>query len=299
MGLLKNLKTWCSCQINGKSKEYEDYKFELNSKKSDIIRFEKYLEDAAKRFSVIKQKYPENSKEYINSKNEMYRWKQTLDEANLTLGFIRPNSQEDIDYRNKQCETFPSNLQSVLSPNLDLRFHGTPIYFAEQIIKEGKISSTADRYDGYIKSTDMLGEISVSNGNSIKRTIDFFSDMVAYNRSLPGGCIFAVLPKDKEDASYGQDLMHAVDFKKNPAQLFGIFTTPENKNSVKKWMEESELSPDLVYTFEEFLEVVKTKSAQIDEKCEFANRIEFSGNPISNAFSNKHENNRDKDEYLK
>ena len=32
MGLLKNLKTWCSCQINGKSKEYEDYKFELNSK---------------------------------------------------------------------------------------------------------------------------------------------------------------------------------------------------------------------------------------------------------------------------
>lgn len=114
-----------------------------------------------------------------------------------------------------------------------MRFHGTPIYYAEQIIKSGNISSTADRYDGYIKSTDMKGEISASNIDTIDRTINYFSDMTSYQRSLPAGCIFALLPRDKEDAEYGHDMMHSVDFRQNPEQLFGVFTTPENIDQVK------------------------------------------------------------------
>lgn len=253
--------------------EYKEYKMMLEGEKRDINRYSKYLSDATQKFANIQQKFSENSKEYINARDEMQRWKQTLDEAKLALKFIRPNSQKDIEYRNKQCDSFANNLQSVLSTNLDLRFHGTPIYFAEQIIKNGKISSTADRYDGYIKSTDMKGEISASDRKTIGRTINFFSDMAAYNRSLPAGCIFALFPKDKSDATYGQDLLHSVDFRQNPAQLFGVITTPENIEMVKKWMEKSECDSNLVYTFEDFLNIVKIKSDKIDEKFRFYKNI--------------------------
>lgn len=273
MGKFDQFKVWLECKRTGRMKEYESYKKSLESNQYDINRFRKYIEDATRYFEDVKQKFPEGSKEYIEARDKIYRWKHSLDEALLARRFIRPNSDEDIEYRRVQCETFESKLQSVLSTNLDLRFHGTPIYFAEQIIRQGSISSTADRYDGYIKSTDMIGEISASNRNSIGRTINFFSDMGSYYRSLPAGCIFAVFPKDKEDAEYGQDLLHSVDFKTNPSRLFGIFTTPENIENVKSWMKEVGFNPDIVYTFEQFLQVVKIQSKSIDEQVKFDSTV--------------------------
>lgn len=262
MELFDKFKYWCNCKINGNKEEYENYKELLKLKKNDIKRFKQYIKDA-------------QEKKYLGDGSEAKRWEYSLDEAKLAINFIRPNSKQDIEYREEQGN-FPTKLQQVLSPNLDLRFHGTPIYFAEQIIKSGKILSSADRYDGYIKSTDGKGEISVSDRESIGRTIEFFSDISAHQRSLPCGCIFAVLPKDKEDATFGkkQSIMHSVDFRKNPEQLFGIFTSPENISRVKKWMNESKFNPDLVYTFEEFLEAVKEKSKEIDKKNEFKKIIQ-------------------------
>lgn len=163
-----------------------------------------------------------------------------------------------------------------------MRFHGTPIYYAEQIIKSGNISSTADRYDGYIKSTDMKGEISASNIDTIDRTINYFSDMTSYQRSLPAGCIFALLPRDKEDAEYGHDMMHSVDFRQNPEQLFGVFTTPENIDQVKDWMSESGFNNSFVYTFEKFIEVVKEKSNMLDKTAEGENGFELNTNKDDN-----------------
>ena len=58
--------------------------------------------------------------------------------------------------------------------------------------------------------------------------------------------------------------MKAVDFRKNPDQLFGIFTTPENLERVKGWLQESALNPDKVYTFEGFLQFVNEQSKLID-----------------------------------
>lgn len=117
----------------------------------------------------------------------------------------------------------------------------------------------------------MAGEISASTVKTFSRTLNFFSDMVAHQRSIPAGCIFAMFPKDKEDATYGADLLHSVNFKENPEQLFGIFTTPENIERVKEWMNESGLDSNLVYTFEGFLEAVKEKSNIIDNNKNEAN----------------------------
>lgn len=201
MGIISEFRLKNSCKKEGRIKEYEEYKKCIESLESDIVRYTRYLNDATNKFADIKQRFTENSKEYNNAKDEVYRWQHTLEERKLELKFVRPNSQQDIEYRENECKNFVNKLQKIISPNLDLRFHGTPIYFAEQIIKSGTISSTADRYDGYIKSTDMKGEISASTVETLGRTINFFSDMVAYQRSLPAGCIFAILPKDNEDAT--------------------------------------------------------------------------------------------------
>ena len=297
MGIFDKFKLWYNCKTSGRMPEYENYKEQLELKISDINRYRKYLDDATQRFTNIQQRFTEDDKEYIDAKNEMYRWKQTLDETELSLKFIRPNSKQDIYYRDEQCKMFENKLQSVLSPNLNLKFHATPIYFAEQIIKSGVISSTADRYDGYIKSTDMKGEISVSDRETIGRTINYFSDMTAYQRSLPSGCIFALLPKGKDDYRSEASLMNSVNFRQNPEQLFGVFTTPENIEQVKKWMSDSDFNPDLVYTFEEFLQVVKEKSDRIDKQVGFNYRVDGNFKHNSNINSKKNDTKDSNEEY--
>ncbi len=273
------LKFWFKGKINGNKQEYEEYKIHLKNMKNDIIRFKKYIKDA-------------QEKKYLCDDSK--RWEYTLDEAKLAINFIRPNSKQDIEYRNKQGDTFATKLQEVLSPDFDLRFHGTPIYFAEQIIKSGMISSSADRYAGYVKSTEMRGEICVTNREDIGRTIHFFSDIFAYQRSLPCGCIFALLPKDKEDATFRKNIMHSVDFRQNPQQLFGIFTSPENIHQVKKWMSKAKFNPDLVYTFEEFLKVVEEKSKEVDKENKFKRMIQDTKAEDISSNSTKENNLLDK-----
>ena len=255
------------CKKEGKMAEYEEYKQHLKCLKRDINMYEGFLRDATEKFTNIWKIYTKDSKQYVDAKDEVLRWKYTLEERRLQLKFIRPNLKQDIDYRNNQYDKFTSRLSQVLPSNLDLRFHGTPIYFAEQIIKSGTITSSADRYDGYIRSTDRKGEISVSSIETLDTTIHgWFTDLTAYERCLPAGCLFVVLPKDKEDAEYGHNILHSIDFRKNPEQLYGVVTTPENIEQVKSWMAEAKFNANSVYTFEEFLQNIKEKSTELTGK---------------------------------
>lgn len=205
------------------------------------------------------------------------------------MKFIRPNTQEDIEYRKKQCRKFIINLKEVLSGNLDLRFHGTSIYLAEQIIRSREISHNATRYDGAIKSLNEIDKISASDVNSIIRTIECFLDIAKYDRCLPCGCMFVLIPKDKEDATYGNDLMSAVDFQQNPEQLFSVVTTPENIKRVKKWMNEATLDSSCVHTFEEFLKVVKVKSEKLDSNVRVNHKVDLPN--ISSEIVNEQQGN--------
>lgn len=130
MGVLSELKLKNTCKKEGRMEEYEDYRKVLENLKSNITMYRETVNKATERFADVKQEFSENTEEYINAKNEVNKWKQVLEEHELQLKFIRPNSQEDIDYRNKQYDNFTDELRSVLSSNLDMRFHGTSIYFA-------------------------------------------------------------------------------------------------------------------------------------------------------------------------
>jgi len=73
--------------------------------------------------------------------------------------------------------------------------------------------------------------------------------------------------------TYGFDTLYNINFKENPEQLFGVFTSPENIARVQMWMEQYGFNPKQVYTFEEFLEEVKRKSQEIDNN--FENSIRY------------------------
>lgn len=289
MGKLDDLKLWIKCKKEGRIEEYKQYKDQIESLSQDIIRYSNYLNKAKDNFIKVKHQFPKDSMEYIDARDEMYRWKVALDDRKGALKYVRPNSKEDIEYRDMQINSFAKKLQSVMSKKFNLKFHGTPIYFAEQIINSGRISSTAERYDGYVKSTDLMDEISVANRETIGRTIEFFSDVAAYNRSMPCGCVFAITPKDKNDANDKQSTMHTVDFKKNPEQLYGIFTSPENIKQVKSWMEKAGLNSSLVYTFEEFLKEVEEKSKILDK--EFVPKVKIDSTIMENTKYDSKENN--------
>lgn len=250
------------------------YKSSVKQNRGDIDRIRGYVKKYIDEFEQVKKNFPEGSKEYNTARDLMYKWISILDEIELKKGFYRPNTEEDIAHRKRIMTEFPEQLKNALSPNLDLRFHATSIYSAEQIIESKTITSIPDRYDGYFRNAHGFGVISVSGRDSILRIIKQFSGLDAYKECLPAGCIFALFPKDKEDAkkiNCGE--MGSIDFQKHPEQLFGIVTTPENIKRVKQWMEKAELNPDLVYTHEAFLDVVKLKSKIEDGRAGFNVRI--------------------------
>ena len=259
------------------------YKACLRNNRAEINRLTKYVNEYTEKFNRIKKDYLPGQKEFEDAKDEMYRWMVALDMHKSETEFIRPNTQEDIDYRKKIVVDYPNELKEALSPNFDLRFHSTSIGFTKQIIQSGEISSTPDRYDGYIKNSDGKDVISVSDRNDLSRTIHSYANLNLYTQALPAGCIFALLPKDKEDASrYTQGVMSRVDFTKNPEQLYGICTTPENIQKVKMWMSEAGLNPDIVYTYEEFLNVVRLRSDIEEQKLPLRDKIHIDNVPAIN-----------------
>lgn len=241
-------------------KQFKEDKKAINS---EIKSHTMCLNHAIEELNRAQEIYGFNSNEYNAAFIQTERWRYCIEEENLALKFVRPNKKNDIEYRIYQYKEFAKNLQSIISKNLDLRFHGTPIYFAEQIIKTKTITSTADRYNGYRNSTDRNGEFSASSVQTLGETIKLFSDIQAYQRSLPCGCIFALFTKGPEDKEF-PNLMKTVDFSQNPEQLYGVFTTPENIDRVSTWMQEAGLDTNKVYTFESFLEQVQETSRLID-----------------------------------
>ena len=239
------------------------YREEKKSLEKEVERVSECVDDSIAVLENLKRgQCPINSPNYQHELRQYYRWTYVLNENNLSLKFIRPNNKDDIEYRSQMhSDLFVYQLQNIIAPNgtplMDLRFHGTPIYFAQQIIETGSITSSMDRFGNYNNSTNINGEISASRIQDLKKTMDRYSDMIAYKRCMPAGCVFALFPRDYEDSVYGVDTMHNIDFRKNPQQLFGIFTTPENIKQVKGWMSEYGFNPDLVYNFEEFLKATQ------------------------------------------
>lgn len=256
MGFLDEWKLKRKCIKDGRKNEYQDY---LNAKESlakDKAMYEGYVEKAVARFEEVKKTHGSEDTEYINAKNEVNKWKYTLEQTILMQGYVRPNNKEDILYRKKIIDEFTYSISQTLGDDTSIRFHGTSIYYTKEILKNGSISSSSSRYDGYDSSTDLEDEISVTTSKTIDRTLSYFTDFYAFQRSLPAGCLFvlkAEKPKDQELVKY--ESMKSFSFREYPERLLGICTTSENITRVKEWLKEYGYDENLVYTFDEFLSI--------------------------------------------
>lgn len=263
IGFLETLSRLFKKTKDLETEEYKEFRQCKEMYSTDIERFKKCIEQYS---SVAQEHKNKNESLYKNAMEELQHWKYSLYEAEKAIKFLRPNNTEDIEYRNRQLNCFAQKLKDVLPSNLDLRFHGTPIYFAYEILKSGGISSSAERFDGYIKSTDLYGEISASDIESLSRTVNFFMDTTAYQHSLPCGCLFVLTADGQTQSQKNASLMNSIDFKTEPERLFAIVTTPENVKSVKEWLCDSTLSPELVYTFDDFIKEIENEKNRDNQR---------------------------------
>ena len=252
---------------NKRSPEYIQYLECLDMNRKDIIRLSGYYDACKTVFEELLDNHVSgDSKEYKDAKEEMLRWYYSMSEAVKQHDFIRPNTKEEIEERKRIADTFGSSLKNIVGDESSLRFHGTPVYFAKEILLDGKISSSADRFDGYIKSTDLPGEFSASDISSIDRTINFFTDFASYQRCLPCGVLF-VMKEGEEDKELRQSAtMKSFSFYEYPERLVGILCTSEVKPFVEQWVKEAKMDTSKVFTYDEFLEYAKINNLASGKK---------------------------------
>ena len=181
------------------------------------------------------------------------------------LALLRPSSEADVAYRKKVLNELPRSIREKIPPNLPLKFHGTSIYTAQEIIASGEISSSVDRL-GIATSYDTSDQVSVTAPESIEVTLESYSGLMEENCAMPAGCVFVLLPATKEDAHTGSSLlMSNVIFKEHPDQLFAIMTSSENVDRVKQWAEEAGVDPSKVaefFGFADSLDILKKSIEQ-------------------------------------
>lgn len=197
------------------------------------------------------------------------RWQYDIDNRQGALKFIRPNYENDINERNKWEVEFPKEVKRILDDSAGLRFHGTSIYNAENIIKTGIITSTIDRYNGYETSSDQSGVFSAATVS----TIDIlfaesggYGGLKDYKVCLPCGCTFVFKNRDDDDREKEKAFqMKAINFKEHPEQIYGIITSSENIPNVRQWMSSSGYDPALVTGFQGFIDKIKRENNVVNK----------------------------------
>ena len=236
---------------NCSKEELKKYVEVMNATLNDLDRFINSYEEAEIKASEITNMDSEAYKYVIKQKQ---RWHYAIVECTKQIGFMRPNNKIEQEKRKEIYLNFSNDVVNLLGSDSELRFHGTPIYYAKDIIRTKSLSGSADRFDGYIKSTDIKGEFSASDISSLDRTIHFFTDFSSDTRCLPCGVLFVLKEKENDEELRKYSTMHNIDFDKNPEQLQAIICTEENIENINKWCIESNIDPNLVYTYDSYVE---------------------------------------------
>lgn len=194
------------------------------------------------------------------------RYRRAIAELEDKLRVQRPSSAADIEYRNSIRDQLPQLIAENTPSNLPIRFHGSPIYFAEDIIFTGELSSTPDRF-GVESSFDIKGFISVTMPKDVATSIYGYMDLQQDLYTMPPGCLFVVLPDSKVDEEAGRSMsMGNVNFFKEPQRLFAVVTANENLDQVKQWMAANSQDQAKVFEFFEFSQYLKELQQKFDNR---------------------------------
>lgn len=173
------------------------------------------------------------------------------------LQYMRLDTPEDLEERDKALYEFPEIIKSIIPDSEPFVFHGTAnVATVMEIIKSGGLKTPEERVGDY---KSFASQIDVTYKNNISVTCDFADK----NRSnfMPYGAIFVFKPKPSEienvlntgNSSEVHGGVDGVDFIENPDRLVGIITTTENKIRIQQCCEANGWDTKKVFTHEEFI----------------------------------------------
>lgn len=232
---------------------FEQRKSKLLQQKAES---EKLLDTAIENYNKILKGFSLRKEIKLKSaENIIHIREKNLRTINTELEYLRPRNEEDMAYRQRQYNVFSEYIKESIPDEIPLRFHGTSIYAAKDIIISGEISSPADRLGAEI-SYMTPGQIYVNTKENIFNTVGNFCNLT-YDYDLPAGCLFVITPKDIEDEKTAPNqTMNSVYFKNNPDRLVAVISTPENNHNLKFWLKESGLSPEKAFTYDGFMQSI-------------------------------------------
>lgn len=228
----------------------KEYIKQLKTLKNQIKIYKKDIDEAERRLACELKEVPQRKFAIDQTKRYIFGLRYSLYKFERELEFLRVPTQEDIEYRLDIQKNFSFFLERAFINKVDLRFHGTSIYFAKEILASGEISCSEDRL-GFSTSFDFKGRFSVSPIGSVDVTISYYLDLT--NFFMPAGCLFVMKSRGEDDVLDGSQMRKFV-FKETPEALVGILTTPENIDRVKGWCVDAGIDEDLVSRFEDFLQ---------------------------------------------
>ena len=250
------------------------------------VRFELYVENKKRYIGVLEEKVPKvrerternlaklRQREGVDdvTRNELENKfrasivvaEGAVEQQKNILRFSRPIKEDDVQERERVYKNFSKEARNVIHPDLPLRFHGTSIHRAEQVIREKGLSSSVDRI-GVETSYDVSDQVSVTTPRLLETTIHSYSGLIGEDRMVPAGCIFVMLPKSNLEERAGESmLMGNVSFDAEPERLVSVITSTEMKNDVADWMNNSGLDSTKVHTYDEFLESMEDLTGKIN-----------------------------------
>lgn len=164
------------------------------------------------------------------------------------LEFLRPSSDEDVAYRRRVYEELPAVIRKAAPPDVPLRFHGTRLSIARDIISSGEISSSEDREEINTSPWGGQGMISVTRPENVRHSVEDYIQLLDRDCTVPPGCIFVLRPVSAEEAG-STEIMENVYFGEQPERLVGIMTAPENIPLVQEWSVAAGVDPGKVGEF--------------------------------------------------
>ena len=176
------------------------------------------------------------------------------------LSLARPDTQADIEERKRIMNTYPDLLRKHVSENNPLFFHGMrDLASLEQVLSSGHLGYLLDETT---HSFTNPGTVDVTTANSVETSIQGFTGLnySGYDKFLPAGCLFVILPKDDAEKEYAitrrgtEHNIETVDFKSDPNRIVAIVSTTENKERISELAQKYHIDPKKVYTFDGFIE---------------------------------------------
>lgn len=169
--------------------------------------------------------------------------------------FIRAPSESDLQYRKTVLNTFAPEIKRMGIRKREMRFHGTSLVYALQMIESGELSSSQDRGLGRT-SHDIGGRISVTDYQSVQVSIRDYTGIK--DHLLPMGCIFVVTPENRADArsirSYSMKSLKIFENGGPSPRLRHILTSPESLPIIRKQLKKFGYPENLAIDYLKFLE---------------------------------------------